>query len=226
MTFINIAGKDFSSYPTASIDVDAILQELRDAGAVDVDSPSLYAGDGIDTVKAITEAGLIFPVDEIELSEEVASARWDNTCNHETAYDQSIQFATVDIGNGSDCYDETLILIETRSGDPRGAYSNQMAFVGVLAETGLLSATIGALTVEHDLADAINPSYVGGSCALQNLIDLHDNDQMPTDSEGDEYALVLDDSGCPCFDGDSIQVSTPAGDIVNVSFYWEGEHAC
>jgi hypothetical protein len=215
MDHLTYDGLDMS-YPSIAIDADAIVRTIEsECDAVALPLP-LYTASPAELALALSNVDIA--VDESELED----LKWHNTCNWENSLTGNIQFASVDIGNGKDCYDECLILLEMNSGDPRSAYTNQIAFVGVFAETGLASPNVIAYFGEHSEAlEEMQPYYSGGSNALDSLLYADENGTLP---EG--YAVVRDDCDCPCFVGNALQIVTPDGGLFEVHFVWEGEHAC
>lgn len=154
--------------------------------------------------------------------DESAGVKFDNTCNWENNFDKSINIAQVDIGNGTDSYDECLFILASRAGDPRGVYSDGTWFIGTLEDTGIADSYTEFYADDEDAMSALenfNPSYCGGACGLDNLINADERDNLP---EG--YAIVRDDSECPCFDGDDLQMTNPDGEIFNVSIQWSGAY--
>ncbi len=213
MSFLEFSSLGLS-YPSVVINTSAVLQRIdEEYGAVDVALGSLYAADHETLMEAVSEAMQYSIVDCAEEDR----TQWWNTCNHESNFDANIQFCQIDIGNGTDCYDECLILVEISRGDPRRQYSGQRAFIGVLAETGLLHSNIDFRAdcplSQEDLEDA-SPGYCGRSDGLDTLLD--------NVGDIDGYSVVLDEHDCPLFDGEDLVLDGPYGQF-RVSFMWDGE---
>lgn len=148
----------------------------------------------------------------------------DNSCNWDSAFDKNLQFTQIQHGlHEGECtlYGPTMILLESRAGDPRGGYDDQTFYFGNIADLGVLETRISATTEEdhYDAVEYFTPQNIGGYCALQNILDADEKGQLP---EG--YAVVRDDFDWPCFDGVDLQMTCPEGEIFTVGFYWEGEY--
>jgi len=145
----------------------------------------------------------------------------ENTCNYETSHMLSVQWTRLShpLHEGGSWGEPCLFLIETREGDPRGPYSDQSFWFGPAEEFPFFNGMIMPSVDDETLRDAIDPAYVGGCDALQIALDLDEDDRLPGG-----YAIVRDDSDCPCFNGEALQFTTPTGDIIDCNFYWDGEY--
>jgi hypothetical protein len=148
----------------------------------------------------------------------------DNSCNWDSAFDKNLQFTQIQHAlHDGECtlYGPTMILLESRSGDPRGGYDDQTFYFGNITDLGVLEGRIGATTEEdhYEAVECFTPQHIGGYCALANILEADEKGQLP---EG--YAVVRDDTDCPCFEGVDLQMTCPEGNIFTVGFYWEGEY--